>query len=229
MTSLAFIHTVPALAPIFESELGTRIQDSCQSLHIVDTGFDSRHLATGASEYRRSCLDRLNAHIEYAAANKADAVLVTCTTLGPLVDEAKEISSVPVVRIDEAMADTAALSGERILVLATSPWNFPTSVEIVKRSVARCSRGATVVGHLCEGAFLALAEGNREGHDAAVLSALSQQQTTEACDVVVLAQASMAHLVERARDVCGPGVSVLASPPIAIENLLEGLIGQGRS
>lgn len=69
---------------------------------------------------------------------------------------------------------------------------------------------------LCEGAFDALMSGDGARHDAIVAAALKELVTK--VDVIVLAQASMARVVD-ALDEADRIVPILASPGIAIKHL----------
>ena len=46
-----------------------------------------------------------------------DAVVLTCSTLGPSVDGMSTMTGTPVIRVDEALAEQAILQGGRIVVL----------------------------------------------------------------------------------------------------------------
>jgi hypothetical protein len=50
-------------------------------------------------------------------AEDADAVILTCSTLGPAVDGIDAVSSKPILRTDAALATTAAQRGGKIVVL----------------------------------------------------------------------------------------------------------------
>ena len=74
---------------------------------------------------------------------------------------------------------------------------------------------------LCEGAFEALMSGDQTTHDQKVAAALIS--LSKEVDVIVLAQASMARVV----DTLEPAdkiVPILASPPIAMEYLATQLL-----
>ena len=71
---------------------------------------------------------------------------------------------------------------------------------------------------LCEGAFDALMSGDAATHDKKVGDTLKQLVTE--VDVIVLAQASMARVVDILTD-AEKKVPILASPPIAMEYLKE--------
>jgi hypothetical protein len=73
-----------------------------------------------------------------------------------------------------------------------------------------------LTSRLCEGAFEALMSGDAVTHDAKVAAAL--KELSQQVDVIVLAQASMARVV----DTLAPAdkrVPILASPGIAVDYL----------
>ncbi|MBX8785535.1 Asp/Glu racemase, partial [Ochrobactrum sp. GRS2] len=51
----------------------------------------------------------------------ADAVLVTCSTLGTIADAAQSSFNKPVLRTDRALAEQALESGQSVTVLCTAP------------------------------------------------------------------------------------------------------------
>jgi hypothetical protein len=76
---------------------------------------------------------------------------------------------------------------------------------------------------LVANAFAALQQGKRDEHDALVQAAAVDLAARS--DVIVLAQASMAHLAEPFAALLP--VPVLSSPPILMETLRARLIGAG--
>jgi hypothetical protein len=78
----------------------------------------------------------------------------------------------------------------------------------------------TITAHLCEGAFEAVIAGDVATHDKAVAAGLTELAAKS--DVVVLAQASMARVVEAMGENL-PKVPVLASPALAMEAAREAL------
>jgi Asp/Glu/hydantoin racemase len=125
---------------------------------------------------------------------------------------------VPVVRIDEAMADEAVGRGPRIGVLATLRTTLEPTAELVEDRASAAGITVTVVPRLCEGAFEALADGDRAAHDELVRQGL--RGISEEVDVVVLAQASMARLAEE-RFGGGQSIPVLSSPRLGMMRVAE--------
>jgi Asp/Glu/hydantoin racemase len=210
--SLAFIHTVSALVPVF-GELAGRHLQGWAPFNIVDESL----LKTTIREGRLSQLTmrRLAGHVWSAVDAGAEAVIVTCSSLGPAVDAVRPLCPVPLVRIDDGMALKALGMGGRIGVLATLSTTLDPTTELLKRRAGEAGRSVDVVSHLCEGAFGLLAAGDTAGHDARVLAGL--RAIAARVDVVVLAQASMAGALERAgaHDVTVP---ILTSPELGIQH-----------
>ena len=75
-------------------------------------------------------------HVLAATDAGAEAVLVTCSSVGPAVELSRSLVTVPVLRVDEPMARQAVATGERIGVVATLPSTLAPTVELIRR-VAR--------------------------------------------------------------------------------------------
>ena len=123
---------------------------------------------------------------------------------------------VPVLRVDQPMADLAVQTGRRVGVIATLPTTLNPTADLVNRRSAVAGRRIELTSQLCEGAFEALMSGDAAKHDKMVAVAL--KELSQQVDVIVLAQASMARVV----DTLAPAdrrVPILASPALAIEYL----------
>jgi hypothetical protein len=87
---------------------------------------------------------------------------------------------------------------------------------LVRRRAAKVNKQIDLTAKLCEGAFDALMSGDAATHDKMVAAAL--RELSSKVDVIVLAQASMARVVETL-DPAERKVPILASPGIAIQHL----------
>ena len=123
---------------------------------------------------------------------------------------------VPVLRVDQPMADRAVAIGKRIGVIATLSTTLEPTADLIQRRAAHASKQIELTSRLVEGAFEALMAGDGATHDTKVATAL--KELSQHVDVIVLAQASMARVVEslKAED---KSVPILTSPGIAIEYL----------
>jgi Asp/Glu/hydantoin racemase len=209
VTTIGFVHTVTSLTSSF-TELAEELVPDAEVFHITDETL----LAITRREGRLTPTTRRRVlgYVESAAEAGADVVLVTCSSIGPAVDASRDFVDVPLVRIDEAMADEAVRIGSRIGVVATLASTLEPTAQLIERK----GDGITVTAHLCEGAFEALAAGDRDRHDELVRKGLRAALTGN--DVVVLAQASMARVVDTlAED--ERSVPILSSPRLAMERV----------
>jgi Asp/Glu/hydantoin racemase len=132
------------------------------------------------------------------------------------------VVSIPVVRVDEAMADLAVELGSRIGVIATLPTTLHPTAELVQARADAVGAPVTVTAHLCTGAFEALSRGDTATHDALIADGL--RQLLGAVDVVVLAQASMARVADTLPEE-DRRVPILSSPRSAVERARTVLLG----
>src|SRR3954454_15302441 len=102
--ALGLLHTVLSLPPVFAA-LAEELTPGTELFHIVDESLLNVTRKTGAltALTRR----RVLGYLESASEAGADVVLVTCSSIGPAVDAAHDFVSVPVLRVDEPMADEA--------------------------------------------------------------------------------------------------------------------------
>ncbi len=154
----------------------------------------------------------------------AGAILSCCSSVGDAADVLARVVDIPVVKIDERMAEEAVQRGTRVAVIATVATTLEPTERLILRKAAAASRSTQVRRYLVEGAFDVLLAGDSAGHDRMVMGTIVRASAEN--DIVVLAQASMARLVplmpvERR-------ASVLASLPLGIIALKEALAGKGR-
>jgi Asp/Glu/hydantoin racemase len=150
----------------------------------------------------------------YAAGTGTDGILFTCSAFGPCIEAvAGERAPMPVLKPNEAMIEQAAKSGRKVGLLssfpptlASMPREFPASVQLVPK--------------LAEGAMAALDRGDRAEHDRLVIEASKDLRD---CDVIALAQYSMAPAAEKVAEATGR--PVLTTPDSAVMKLKRMLGG----
>jgi Asp/Glu/hydantoin racemase len=149
--------------------------------------------------------DRFLSIGRYAASTGANGILFTCSAFGPCIEAvAGEQAPMPVLKPNEAMIEQAAKSGRKVGLLssfpptlASMPREFPASIELVPK--------------LAEGALAALDRGDRAEHDRLVVEA---SRDLRDCDVIALAQYSMAPAAEQVARATGK--PVLTTPDSAV-------------
>lgn len=212
---LALIHTVGALAPVFR-DLSRELAPDAETSDVVDEALLQEAIAAGAVPPATAA--RLEGHVRSALDDGADLVLVTCSSMGGVVDDLRARHGWPVVRVDEAMVDEALRVGSRIGVLATLGTTLGPTAALVRRRARELGRpddSVEVVARVVDGAFAALKSGDVAAHDELVLAAL--RGLLPAVDAVVLAQASMARVAGLLDPSETAGTPVLSSPRLGIE------------
>ena len=161
---------------------------------------------------------RIERLLAFSAEAGADAVLFTGSLFGEAVTAARANLSVPVLTAYEAMIEEAFLGAPdiapRIGILATAA----STIDMMKPDIAQYAvrnhfRYEIDARHVA-GAIDALLCGDRDEHDALVLSAAADMP---ASDVLMLAQFSMAPLAGRIPP--REGRRVLSSPDSAVAKL----------
>src|ERR1044071_7014589 len=92
------------------------------------------------------------------------------------------------------MADKAVAAGKKIGVVATLRTTLEPTADLISRRAAMAGKQIELTSRLCEGAFEALMSGDAATHDAKVMATL--KELSRQVDVIVLAQASMARVVD---------------------------------
>ncbi|MBW8323005.1 MAG: aspartate/glutamate racemase family protein [Arenimonas sp.] len=217
-TTIAMIHTVAGLVPTLDA-LARREMPGCEPFSILDESLLRNTIREGSLS--KTTMRRLAQYVWSAVDGGAEAVIVTCSSLGPAVEAARPLCPVPLFRIDEGMALEAVSRASRIGVLATLRTTLGPTGDIIRTSAAITGRtGCEVTEMLCEGAFERLSRGDREGHDKMVVEGF--RRLAPRVDLIVLAQASMANALAP----LGPepeGVPVLTSPELGMRHVRDRL------
>ena len=208
--TLAVIHTSPTLTPLFGALCAEEMPETTV-FHMVDESLIKDTIRTGW--LRRVTMRRLLSMIESAESAGADAVMVTCSSIGEAVAIGQKLFDVPVIRVDEAMAEEAVAMGTKIGVMATLKTTLEPTIELLRAKAAKAGKEIEIVSSLCDGAFEAVLAGDTATHDGILSKALMNEM--KGVDLVVLAQASMARVV-KAMPVGALTMPVLSSPELAV-------------
>ena len=213
--TLAMLHTSHVLIPAF-SHLCKEHLPSTNVFHMVDESLIKNTIAAGG--LTASTTRRMAAMVGSAREGGADAVMITCSSIGPGVKVLRQLFDFPLFRIDEAMAEEATRRARRIGVLATLQTTLDPSVEVLRETAASHSHDIEVVPYLCEGAFEAILAGHITTHNQIVGQGL--KDLAQKVELIVLAQASMAGVVEKLPAETKT-VPILSSPELAIKQARE--------
>jgi Asp/Glu/hydantoin racemase len=212
---LALIHTVGSLIPVFRA-LCDELLPNVDLFNMVDESLLQNSIREGRLSplTARRCVNLIVSAEEAGAS----VVMVTCSSVGPAVELARSFVQIPVLRVDQPMAERAVRMGNRIGVAATLRTTLEPTAGLIAAQSDLTGKSVEVITRLCEGAFEAVASGFVARHDALVragLRALSSQ-----VDVIVLAQASMARVVESLPEE-EKTIPILSSPRLAVERLAQ--------
>lgn len=145
----------------------------------------------------------------------SDVVLLTCSTLGLGAEIAAQRTSVPVLRVDKALAEAAVTAGRRILVL----YAVATTLEPTRQLFEQVAEGhsVTITYELVPDAWQAFRAGDRDGYHRIVAEYADRAVGDDGgrYDVVALAQASMSGAATLTRH-CTPLTSPAAGLAAAI-------------
>jgi Asp/Glu/hydantoin racemase len=212
---VAFVHTVGFLADEFRKLMRAELPD-VDCFHILNESLlqDLLRGSEPASVYRR-----VVEQVLLAADAQADLIVMTCSSTSPGVDIARQVVGPPVLKIDDPMAAEAVRSGKRIGLVCTATSTVGPSTALLHAHAAEQERTVAIHPEVNADAYKALMAGDRTTHDTLVRE--SAAKLANAVDVLVLAQASLAHLRDSlAAELPCP---VLASPPLLMRELTRRL------
>jgi Asp/Glu/hydantoin racemase len=213
--TLVLVHTVPPLVNVFQG-LVAELLPGVRLFHILDEPMVERVKRRGGLADEDAA--RLVQHVEAATAIGAEVVLVTCSTLSPVVDMIRSSAEIRVLKIDEAMIREAVNLGRRVGVIATAATTLEPTRDLLVAEAARQGKEVTPELVLVEGAIAALFAGNGESHDRLVAEAALSLAGHS--DVVVLAQASMARALAAMPEDQRPA-PILSSPHLALAQVRQ--------
>lgn len=189
--------------------------------HVVDESLlaDARRVGLADGALR----DRIAARLR-AAADGASAVLCTCSTIGGVAESLGPAVGVSVVRIDRPMAAAAVRIARRtggviggvIGVVATVASTVGPTEELLRAVTAESGVDVEIRMLPCLAAWPLFERGDRDGYLDMIAAQLRAHDAE--VDVFVLAQASM---MDATKHCAGLRTPVLASPPLAVAELIR--------
>jgi Asp/Glu/hydantoin racemase len=211
--TLGLVHTSATLVPVF-AQLCKEKLPGVNVFNIADDSLVKGIIAAGS--LTPTIARRVASYLESAELAGADYIMVTCSSIGPAVEAGAKLIGVPVLRVDQPMADRAVATGKKIGVIATLQTTLEPTADLISRRAAAAGKQIELTSKLCQGAFEALMSGDAATHEAKVAAAL--KELSQQVDVIVLAQASMARVVDTLA-AADKRVPILASPGIAVDYL----------
>ena len=218
MKRIACIHTVYSVIESFTQQL----RDALGTDILIHTLYDDFLATDPADTGKFSSINhaRLRLDMQAQALTGADIIVVSCSTLSPSVRMLRGEFNVPVVAIDDAMVNEAVSLGDRIALIATANSTVKPSYSALEAAAAAAGKEISIQVICNEDAIRALKSGDKETHDRLVLEMAGQVKDQ---DVLVLAQASMAHMEQAVAQ--HTGRPTLSSPKRCVEQIAQILKG----
>ena len=212
MTRIALIHALAhSVAPI--NDVLAREWPDCVRMNVLDDSL-SADLARSDQGLDAAMHSRFEALAAYVEGTGVQAILFTCSAFGSCIEAvAARRPSMTVLKPNEAMVADAAAIGRRVGLIASFA---PTLVSMPSEFPA----GVEVITEMAEGAMEALNEQQFERHDD-IVAASALRLVNQGCDVIALAQFSMARAQDAVRHVVQ--LPVLTTPGSAVAYLRQRL------
>ncbi len=171
-----------------------------------------------AGGINRQIEERIEALLRFSAQSGAQAILFTGSLFGDSVEAARTRLDIPVLTAYESMIEEAFAGpqGRTLGLLATAKGTLDMMQSDIARYAAAHSYEYALQTSQVAGAIDALLWGDRAEHDELVLTAAVELSE---CDILMLAQFSMAPVADRIRE--QTGLRVLTSPGTAVEKLMR--------
>lgn len=216
---IALIHATPvAMQPVVEAF--RRGWTDVDTFNLLDDALSADLARVGT--LNEALKQRIATLAAYAMGIGVDGILYTCSAFGEAIEAVARRAWIPVLKPNEAMFEEALQRGTKIGLLATFQPSIP-SLEQEFVDMARAHDANVTLESACvSDAMAALTAGDAEQHDRLIADAAPHLAH---CDVVMLAQFSMARARSAVQQVLGD--RVLTSPESAVTKLKAVLHGNG--
>jgi len=188
MKRVALIHTAFALVEVLAKSFSDIIPEA-ELIHIVDDSLLKEVLAKG--KVTKPVVRRLISYYKAAEQYKVDCILNSCSSVGEVVDIARQIINTPIIRIDEKMAEMAVSRSDNIGVAATLKTTLDPTCRLLERKAALLNKKIRIKKTVCKGAYEELVSGNPKKHDEIVEKKV--RELVGDVEILVFAQGSMAR------------------------------------
>ena len=216
MKKVALIHTGFALVEILTKLFKENVPEA-ELIHIVDDSLLREVLVNDG--LTKPVKARMLNYFKSAEYYKVDCILNVCSSVGEVVDIAREIITTPIVKIDEKMAEEAVERSANIGVAATLKTTLEPTTKMIKKKALDARKIIKITQTVCPGAFEELMCGNPAKHDEIVLKDINK--LAPKVDIIVFAQGSMARLVANLdKDLAARVLTSLKSGVLEVKRVL---------
>ncbi len=135
---------------------------------------------------------RMLNYAKAAEGSGADGIIVTCTSVNEATKHIRPFLNIPILNIEEPVAEMAVNAGKKIGILATLPTSPGAIEKVIRQKAAEQNKEIEIVTRIAEGAFDVLCAGDRDKHDEMICECL--YELAKEVDCIAFAQISMSLL-----------------------------------
>jgi len=168
-----------------------------------------------AGKITKKVSKRLCNYFIFAEEIGADVILNACSSVSEVVDLSRPFVNIPILKIDEPMAEKSIKLGTNIGVVATLITTLGPTSRLVKSKSIELKKEVKIEERLCKGAFEALVSGDIKKHDELIIKNI--EEISNRIDIIVLAQASMARIIPQLSDQVKE--KILSSPRFGVQQI----------
>src|SRR5665647_655742 len=138
--------------------------------NIMDDSLLKETLANGGPTAQ--VRNRIMHYAQSAQSSGASGILVTCTSVNEATKLIRQMLQIPMINIEEPVAQMAVDNGRKIGILGTIPTSPVAIGRVIREKAAEAGKDIEIVNSVVDGAFDVLCSGNRAKHDEMVNEAL---------------------------------------------------------
>ena len=210
---ISFIHTGQVHIEKFDS-LVSELSPNLLINHIVEES-----LLTHAQQFGIDSILKSNLIAQLEALSLVSKVIViTCSSIGGIVEEITNLNGCIVQRVDQAMADFAIENGNNILVLAALESTLKPTHELLLKSLATHNSKSKLTLCRVENAWDYFLAGKMDQYYDQISAVITSNETKY--DLIVLAQASMSEVQNNVN----VSIPVISSPRLGVERAIKTLM-----
>jgi hypothetical protein len=210
---IGLIHATPVAIEPIQAAMAT-LWPSAEVANILDDSLSVDRASANVDEATMSV--RILMLRRYAEAIGCHAVLFTCSAFSHAIERAASLSSIPVLKPNEAMFSAAIRRGGKIAMLYTFPPAREGMEEEFREEAARSNSTATLASFLVEDALQALRGGDVERHNRLIADAAAKLHGFDAITLAHFSTSRAKHAVEAVAS-----APVLTSPDTAVARLKD--------
>ncbi len=190
MKTIYTINTVNNFMGMIYEPFGKVFEEKNPDVKIYNIMDDSLLVDTRTYNGMTSTIaSRMLNYAKAAEASGADGVLVTCTSVNEATKFIRPLLNIPILNIEEPVAEMAVKNGKKIGILGTIPTSPAALGRVVQEKAAEIGKEIELVPAVAEGAFDVLCAGDVKKHDEMVCEALAK--LAKEVDVIAFSQISM--------------------------------------